>query len=317
MGSFAAPQLIFGCGGLGNEFVGADSVKELLGVLKELGVSHLDTAGLYPPTDIGASQRLIGETGAAGLGFAIDTKVMISMKGFAGTLEPAKIETSIENSISDLRLEGGQRIGTYYAHAPDVATPLQDQAKGFDAQYRKGRFDKLGLCNYPTETLAEYIEICEREGYVKPSVFQGCYNIIDRRHEGATMDLIRKHNITFVAHSPNASGFLHGKLTSGQVEGTRFAPGNIMSTDARRYDTEKHHEVIRFLDSTLEPHGISKTDASLRWLAFHSQLTPNDYIIFGASKLPQVKQNVTAVAQGPLPDDVVQAIDSVWKTLKA
>lgn len=149
MGSFAAPQLIFGCGGLGNEFIGADSVKELLGVLKELGVNHLDTAGLYPPTDIGASQRLIGETGAAGLGFAIDTKVMISMKGFAGTLEPAKIETSIENSINDLKLEGGKRIGTYYAHAPDTATPLQDQAKGFDAQYRKGHFDKVRITVAP------------------------------------------------------------------------------------------------------------------------------------------------------------------------
>lgn len=165
--------------------------------------------------------------------------------------------------------------------------------------------------------LAEYIEICEREGYVKPSVYQGLYNVIDRRHEGRTMELIRKHNMTFVAHSPNASGFLHGKLTSGQVEGTRFAPGNIMSTDARRYDTEKHHDVIRFLDETLEPHGITKTDAALRWLAFHSQLGAQDAIIFGASKLSQVKQNVAAIDQGPLPDNVAEALERVWTTLQA
>src|SRR3954466_9502898 len=119
---------------------------------------------------------------------------------------------------------------------------------------------------------SEFVDVCEREGFVKPSVYEGIYNIIDRRHEGAVLDLVRKHGMQFVAHSPNASGFLHGALTSGQVEGTRFAEGNIMSMDARRYDTEKNTEAIRFLDKTLEPHGILKPEASLRWLAFHSKL---------------------------------------------
>ncbi|KAG8412199.1 hypothetical protein J3459_014794 [Metarhizium acridum] len=56
-----APELIFGCGGLGNGFVGEEAVKELLKTLKEAGVSRLDTVVLYPPTDIGASQRLLGQ----------------------------------------------------------------------------------------------------------------------------------------------------------------------------------------------------------------------------------------------------------------
>jgi aflatoxin B1 aldehyde reductase len=118
--------------------------------------------------------------------------------------------------------------------------------------------------------LSEFIDIYEREGYVKPSVYQGIYNLIDRRHEGAVLDLVCKHGMQFVAHSPHASGFLHGALTSGNVEGTRFAEGNIMSMDARRYDTEKHQEAIRFLDKSVTPLGIQKTEAALRWLAFHS-----------------------------------------------
>ncbi|KAF7514538.1 hypothetical protein G7054_g15225 [Neopestalotiopsis clavispora] len=131
------------------------------------------------------------------------------------------------------------------------------------------------------------------------------------------MDLIRKHKMIFVVHSSSGSSFFFAKLTFGQIEGTRFSPGNIMSIDARRYDTEKHHQIIPFLDKTLEPHGICKTDAALRWLAYHSQLTADDAIIFGASKLPQVRQNVAAVRQGPLPDDLVQALNTVWATLKA
>ncbi|KAH6651676.1 hypothetical protein BKA67DRAFT_660467 [Truncatella angustata] len=123
--------------------------------------------------------------------------------------------------------------------------------------------------------------------------------------------------MTFVAHSPQGGGFLHGKLTSGQVEGTRFAEGTIMSMDARRYDTEKLHEVIHMLDTTLEPHGIPKTGAALRWLAFYSELGPEDAVIFGASKIGLVQQSVAAITQGPLPRNVVGVLDGVWDTLKA
>ena len=143
MASFKAPQLIFGCGGLGNEFVGKEAVDELLQVLKEVGVGRLDTAGLYPPTDIGASQRLLGQAGAARLGFSIDTKVLISLKGFEGTLEPANIEKSVEDSTNALQFGDGQRINVFYPHAADSATPLKDQAYGFDTQYQKGLFNQV------------------------------------------------------------------------------------------------------------------------------------------------------------------------------
>ncbi|KAH9986484.1 putative aldo/keto reductase [Xylariaceae sp. FL0662B] len=261
MASSEAPQIIFGCGGLGNEFMGEQAVAELLQTLKEVGISRLDTAALYPPTDVGASQRLLGQVGAAQLGFTIDTKVLISMSGIKGTLEPEKIARSAAESRETLRFGDGQRVNVFYPHAPDAATPLKGQAAAFHAQYKKGLFDKLGLCNFPAEMLTEFINICEREEYVKPTVYQGIYNIINRRHEGPVIDLVRKHGMQFVSHSPHASGFLHGALTSGKVEGTRFTEGNIMSTDARRYDTNKHHEAIHFLGKTLEPYGISKTEA--------------------------------------------------------
>ncbi|KAI1203605.1 putative aldo/keto reductase [Nemania serpens] len=292
MSSAEAPQLIFGCGGLGNEFLRVDAMTDLLQTLKKGGVGRLDTAGLYPPTDIGASQRLLGQSGASQMGFAIDTKILISIRGLQDTLTPDKIEKSVAISYQDLNLKDGQCINTLYAHAPD-----------------------LGLCNFPADMLAQYIAICERDGYVKPSVYQGLYNFIDRRHEGAVLDLVRKHNMTFVAHSPQGGGFLHGKLTSGQVEGTRFAEGNIMSMDARRYDTDKHHEAIRSLDKILEPHAIPKTDAALHWLAFHSKLQPGDAIIFCASKIAQAERNLAAIKQGALPDDIVLELDRIWNEL--
>lgn len=143
MTSCRAPQLIFGCGGLGEEFVGEEAVAELLQTLKKAGIVRLDTAALYPPTHVGASQRLLGQVGASHLGFAIDTKVLISMKDFKGTLHPDKIAKSITESHESLQFRDGQHINVFYPHTPDVVTPLEEQAAGFDAQYRKGLFHKV------------------------------------------------------------------------------------------------------------------------------------------------------------------------------
>jgi aflatoxin B1 aldehyde reductase len=108
--SVGAPQLMFGCGGLGCEFVGMDTVTDLLRMLKDGGVNRLDTAALYPPIDIGASQRLLGQVGASGLGFKFDTKVIISISGPKRTLEPEKIEKSVKESHDTLKSGDGQRI---------------------------------------------------------------------------------------------------------------------------------------------------------------------------------------------------------------
>lgn len=90
-----------------------------------------------------------------------------------------------------------------------------------------------------------------------------------------------------------------------------------MSMDARRYDTEKHHGAIHFLEKTLAPFGIQKTEAALRWLASHSQLGPQDAIIFGSSKIARVEENIAVVAKDPHPEELVSALNGWWECTRA
>jgi aflatoxin B1 aldehyde reductase len=145
MATSNAPELIFGCGGFGLEIVGSEAAKEVLRTLKDLGVVRLDTAALYPLVNFGASQRLLGEVGAAQKGFTIDTKVLIGVKEQRGSLEPSKTAESVAHSREVLKLGHGQQINVLYAHTADLATPLKDQAYGFDVQYKTGMFDKVRL----------------------------------------------------------------------------------------------------------------------------------------------------------------------------
>jgi aflatoxin B1 aldehyde reductase len=73
------------------------------------------------------------------------------------------------------------------------------------------------------------------------------------------------------------------------------------------------HAAMADLLGTLEPLGIAGSEACLRWLYYHSALSEDDGVILGASKTPQIVQNMTDISKGPLPTEVLQKIDSLWE----
>lgn len=116
--------------------------------------------------------------------------------------------------------------------------------------------------------------------------------------------------------SPLAGGFLTGRLTANETEGTRFADGNVMGQAYKaQYDKEEMHGAISSLNDIIESLGISKIEASLRWICFHSALGAQNGVILGASKPTQLVSNVEAVAKGPLPEKVVAAMDAIWRSI--
>ena len=59
-------------------------------------------------------------------------------------------------------------------------------------------------------------------------------------------------------------------------------------------------------------------DATYRWMAYHSMLDGNrgDSILIGASKIEHLTQNIEALNQGALPEDVVKAFEEAWTITK-
>ncbi|KAK7036512.1 hypothetical protein VNI00_011709 [Paramarasmius palmivorus] len=70
-------------------------------------------------------------------------------------------------------------------------------------------------------------------------------------------------------------------------------------------------EKIRELASA---NGITGHTLALRWAVWHSKLSKEhgDGIILGASTIEQLHSNLDAVESGPLPDNVVSAIEEIW-----
>ncbi|KAJ6078644.1 hypothetical protein N7467_008397 [Penicillium canescens] len=299
------PNTLFGGAMIGSTFTTAEQVQQLLDRLKRLEIYHLDTAARYPPHSPGCSESLLGEVRAAKQGFTIDTKISPGSDG-AGAHKATAIRESLEKSLGRLAMDDGNR---------EPSTPILEQAAEINRQYLEGRFQKFGLSNFPPELVVEFITICEEHNYIKPSVYQGLYNLLSRGIE-QLFPLLRQHGIAFQAYSPLAGGFLTGRMTRGDVAGTRFAPGNTAFQGySSIYDKPEMHAAITDLQDTIEPLRISGSQACLRWIYYHSMLGEGNGVILGANKISQIVQNVDNVSKGPLPVEVVQKIDSLWEKL--
>ncbi|CAJ2510878.1 Uu.00g065030.m01.CDS01 [Anthostomella pinea] len=271
-----APKILVGSGTWGHN-LDIDQVQYQIANLDKLDCQEIDPVALYPFTNPGLAEKFIGEIGRDGL--LVDSKVMW-FDGGNKTLTIEAIATPLRESLERLK---AHKVNVFYALGPDHVTPLQEQAAGFNAVFRQGKCAKTGVSNFPPDLFKEYLGICEEQGYVKPSVYQGQYNLLCRTYETTLFPLLRKHNVAFIAYSPLAGGMLTGKVTFADnpdaLKGTRFevSKDNAMGMAGRHwYDKPSFHDAIRKLAALCDAHDIDMTDASMRWLLNHSMLTRSE-----------------------------------------
>ncbi|KAI1201761.1 putative oxidoreductase [Nemania serpens] len=313
-----APQIIFGTAGLGMEktaFQDARSVTGLLETLRDLGITRLDTGARYPPLRPGRSEELLGEAREISRDFVIDTKVFTDTKtDGSGDLTVESIAKSAEGSLR--RLQRPEGVNILYIHRADPATPLTEQIQGFAEQIAKGHCKAWGVSNVPPPVLEEILQLCEANGWPKPSWYQGTYNVISRGMETKLLPILRSHGMKFVAFWALASGFLTGNLINGNHEGTRLGDDNPLGKHFQKmYGSAEVMESMRKFDVEARAEGFPPLEVAIRWIFHHSRLTDDDAILLGASKTEQLVESVTLARKGPLPEKVVLLAESLWEGL--
>ncbi|KAJ5732349.1 Aldo/keto reductase [Penicillium malachiteum] len=263
----AATELVVGCLSWGDKW-NADNIQNLLERLEAAGIKHFDTASYYPPSNSGASEKLLGTVKQPG--FTIDTKILFRPDALRKDL----VEASLRQSLESLGLT---KVKTLYAHAPDKTTSIADQAANFNHFYEAGYFEQLGLCNYSPDQLSEFIDIAKAKGYVLPTIYQGQYNMFCRQYETDLFPLLRENGIPFVANSPLAGGF--------QSE------TNMLGFLYRYwYDKPVFQAAMEELKAAVtqyEGEAASSTLAqiAMRWLLFHSGLQSTDQVAIGPNSV--------------------------------
>jgi len=112
---------------------------------------------------------------------------------------------------------------------------------------------------------------------------------------------------------PISGGFFAGKVAAPDAEapkGGRFDPDSKMGAMYRaRYLKGGYFEALNYLKPIAEKHQLRLTEIALRWCQHHSALTAEDGVILGASSAGQLEQNCQDSEKGPLPEEVVKALD--------
>lgn len=276
-------------------------VTAFLAIAKKHGVKELDTARVY---NSGRSEELLGET-HAWLDFNIATKAPAFSPG---SLSEKNILENCDRSLKALKME---KVDIYYLHGPDSKTPFAEQCRAMNTLAEQGKFERWGVSNLTPKQVQEVWDICSKEGYELPTVYQGGYNPLSRPNtEDALLPLLRKLGMQFYAYSPLAGGLLAKPISQIQnpEKGSRF---DTMKVFGDMYLTDENVNALKNLQSACDAEGISLAEATMRWFMHHSPLGEDDAVILGASSDAQLEKTLAACGKERLPSSVLRAIEEL------
>lgn len=304
----AKTKLILGTMTFG-ESVFAPYVGDFVNAFLEAGYDELDTAYVY---NEGESERLIGEV-LPGLAHPCRIATKVNPR-ISGRLDADAAYGQVSESLERM---GVPSVDTVYLHFPDPATPVETVLSAMADLHGRGKFAELGLSNFPAWMVADVWHICDRHGWVKPTVYEGIYNPLTRRAEAELDDCLNYFGMRFYAYNPLCGGLLTGRYARFEddpADGRFTHRPNYRG----RYWKRSFFDAVDVIEAAAGRHGISTIEATYRWMAYHSMLNGDrgDAIIVGASKLAHLRQNMEAADSGPLSRDVVEAFEDAWAITK-
>jgi aflatoxin B1 aldehyde reductase len=303
------PDLVLGTMTFGEQ-VNKDEAAKFLELAKANEIYLLDSAHVY---NDGRTESMLGEllSHKRFNCFSLATKVHPRIFG------NLRYESVIQQFQESLRRFCVESVDILYLHLPDPGSPLIETLKACNELHEKGLFRRLGLSNYSVSQFSEINSICERHGWVKPSVYQGLYNAVSRDVEAELIPFLLEHNIEFQAFNPLAGGLLAGKYHDVKKEPAegRFA---LRASYRSRYWSDDYFNAVEGVKSLAESIDIPLAEAAIRWLMHHSKLNQfsGSSVILGASGQVQLEQNITAASRDRLPDDLILAFDDAQKIAK-
>ncbi len=294
-------------------------------------VTEVDTARFYGQ---GSSEEYLGEIGWHGRGLEVHTKIYPTAgKNMGGDQEwthrPADLRAALMRSKVALKAssstgkEAEPVIDMWYLHGPDRSVPFEETLREVNNLYLEGHFRRFGISNYMAWEVAQICELCRKHGWVQPSVYQGLYNALHRAVEPELFPCLRHYGLAFFAFQPLAGGFLTDRYHRDTLDfeaGSRFDPDRWQGRFTRaRYWNEPYFDALDLLRPVAKLHGLTEAECALRWLTHHSLLRREhgDAVIVGASSAQQLEQNLVDCEKGPLPEEVVQALDAGWQQARS
>ncbi|KAJ54972.1 aldo/keto reductase [Actibacterium mucosum KCTC 23349] len=310
------PRIGLGCWAIGGPFFEGDTplgygaisqadARATIDAAYDAGIRIFDTAAIY---GCGASEERLG---AALKGR--DDALIVTKLGFHFDAE-AKQVLGVEASPDGLRraLEASlkrlqrDRVDMVLLHLN--AMPVDEAAMVFDTFDALRDEGKLAAYGWSTDFPDSVSAMAPRDGFQAiqhaMNVFVDVPTITARGAE---------HGLAAFIRSPLAMGMLSGKYATGQALADDDIRANTFDWIAYFKDGKPLPEFVQAVDALrelLSTGGRSPAQGALCWLLAKA---PHLIPIPGARNAEQALQNAAALQFGPLPADVMDEIETVFK----
>ncbi|HEY5820324.1 MAG TPA: aldo/keto reductase [Propionibacteriaceae bacterium] len=267
-----------GAGQMGEGWVEESDAAAVLNGALDAGVTLIDTARGY-----GLSEERIGRH----LAHRRDEFVLSTKGGYdiEGTQDwtPANVTGTLDRALGLLRTD---RIDIFHLHScPVEVLERGDLQDTLDAAVAAGKI-RVAAYSGDNDALA-YAAASGRFGSIETSV-----NLAD---QWSLHDVLPLHSgLGVIAKRPIAN-----------------APWRFVERPVGHY-AELYWERLRAL--ALDPAGLEWDEFAVRFSAYAPRVSS---AIVGTSKLTNLQRNATLVAKGPLPADVLVAVEQAWQTTGA
>ena len=271
----------------------------------DLGVTHFDLANNYGPP-YGSAEETFGRIMEKDLRPYRDELIISTKAGYDMWPGPygewGSRKYLLASLDQSLRRMGLEYVDIFYSHRLDPDTPLEETMGALDQAVRQGKALYVGVSSYGPEETREAARLL-REMRTPFIIHQPSYSMLNRWIEDELLDVTEELGIGVIAFSPLAQGLLTDKYLDGIPEGSRASRDSSLD---RKHLSEDNLNRIRALNEIAKRRGQTLAQMALVWALRDPRVTS---VLFGASSVQQLEENMAALDNQAFSAEELQEID--------
>jgi voltage-dependent potassium channel beta subunit len=289
----------------------------MLAAAMDAGINFFDNAEVYA---MGQSEAVMGQAfkrlGWPRLNFIVSTKFFWGMAregntvNRRNTLNRKYLSHAIDGSLQRFGLD---HVDLVYCHRPDPHTPIEETVWAMSDMITRGKALYWGTSEWSADEIRAAWGIADKHHLHKPVVEQPQYHLFHRKRvEQEYARLYEDIGLGLTTWSPLASGLLTGKYRDGVPDGSRGAMESMAYLRDNLTDAKKNAAVAQLAPIAAELGG-TLAQLAIAWATKNPRVST---VITGASKLPQLQDNLGALALADqLTPEVMARIDGITAAL--
>jgi aryl-alcohol dehydrogenase-like predicted oxidoreductase len=287
-------------GGRGDRFskmgtLGVDDTVRILDILRDAGVTTLDTADLY---SAGGSEEILGEALKGRRdAFVVVTKAFNRMgpRPHDIGLSRAHLIAACEASLRRLQTD---YLDLYLCHHGDALVPIEETLRAYEDLVRSGKVRYIGCSNHSAWRVMKALGTSDRIGTPRYICQQVNYSLVSRDVEHEIIPLALEEGCGLMVWSPLHAGLLTGKF---RRDTPRPAVARLNDLDVfDNVDYERVYRIVDVLDAIAKARSVSISQVALNWVLYKPGI---DTVIVGARNETQLRDNLAAATWRLTPEE--------------